>query len=104
MGRRERGAFSAPERRPIRSGQHPRRPNLDMAGARGRVPANRLVDDMVLPPHDKVVSRALRRVGSTLCARYRLARLIGLGGMGAVYAGTHRNGHPVAIKVLHETV
>ncbi|WP_394820506.1 protein kinase domain-containing protein [Pendulispora albinea] len=45
---------------------------------------------------------ALRRIGTTLCGRYRIRRLIGIGGMSAVYAGTHRNGHPVAIKILHE--
>jgi serine/threonine-protein kinase len=33
-----------------------------------------------------------------------LDRLIGVGGMAAVYAGVHRNGHAVAIKILHETL
>ncbi|WP_394840122.1 protein kinase [Pendulispora rubella] len=37
-----------------------------------------------------------------LCGRYRITRLLGIGGMAAVYAGIHRNGHAVAIKVLHE--
>ena len=41
------------------------------------------------------------REGSVLCGRYTLGRLIGSGGMGAVYEGTHRNGNPVAVKVLH---
>src|SRR5258708_38461543 len=51
---------------------------------------------------DPLARRALMRVGKALCGRYRIARLIGIGGMAAVYAGTHRNGHVVAIKVLHE--
>jgi serine/threonine-protein kinase len=46
-------------------------------------------------------SRARRRVGSSLADKYRLERLLGVGGMGAVYAATHRNGHRVAIKLLH---
>jgi serine/threonine protein kinase/tetratricopeptide (TPR) repeat protein len=52
---------------------------------------------------DRLVDDALRRVGAPpLCGRYRILRLLGIGGMGAVYAGRHRNGHPVAIKILHE--
>ncbi len=42
------------------------------------------------------------RLGASLCGRYRVETLIGLGGMSAVYAGRHRNGHAVAIKILHE--
>jgi serine/threonine-protein kinase len=44
---------------------------------------------------------ARKRVGTTLCGKYRLDALIGVGGMAAVYRGTHRNGHRVAVKVLH---
>jgi serine/threonine-protein kinase len=44
---------------------------------------------------------AARRVGRTLCDKYRLDALIGVGGMAAVYQGAHRNGHRVAVKVLH---
>src|SRR5689334_22273014 len=41
------------------------------------------------------------RVGNTLRDKWRLDRLIDVGGMAAVYAATHRNGNRVAIKVLH---
>ena len=44
----------------------------------------------------------MRRVGATLCGKYRLQRVLGVGGMAAVYAAVHRNGHTVAIKILHE--
>ena len=47
-------------------------------------------------------SRAHALVGKVLCGRYRIERLLGAGGMGAVYAGCHRNGHAVAIKLLHD--
>jgi serine/threonine-protein kinase len=36
-----------------------------------------------------------------LSGKYRLVRVLGIGGMAAVYAATHRNGHQVAIKILH---
>jgi serine/threonine-protein kinase len=39
-------------------------------------------------------------VGRVLCAKWRIERLIGRGGMGAVYEATHRNGLRVAVKVL----
>src|SRR5687768_15755292 len=45
--------------------------------------------------------RALERVGAILNDKWTLERLLGVGGMGAVYAGRHRNGARAAIKVLH---
>ncbi|MBI4956489.1 MAG: serine/threonine protein kinase [Myxococcales bacterium] len=44
---------------------------------------------------------ALARVGE-LAKKWTLDRLIDVGGMAAVYAATHRNGHRVAIKVMHK--
>jgi serine/threonine-protein kinase len=44
---------------------------------------------------------ARERVGMVFNDKYTLLRLIGCGGMAAVYEATHRNGHRVAIKVLH---
>ena len=41
------------------------------------------------------------RVGSTLNGKWHVDRLLDVGGMGAVYAATHRNGRRTAIKVLH---
>jgi serine/threonine-protein kinase len=46
-------------------------------------------------------SSAHSRVGQVLCGKWRLDRLIDVGGMGAVYAATHRNGKQVAVKMLH---
>lgn len=48
-----------------------------------------------------VIERAERRVGETLRAKWRLDRVIGVGGMAAVYEATHRNRNRVAIKLLH---
>jgi hypothetical protein len=47
------------------------------------------------------LSRAEKRVGTTLKGKYRLDRVIGVGGMAAVYAATHRNGKEFAVKLLH---
>jgi len=44
---------------------------------------------------------AYQRVGTVLNQKYTLHRLIGCGGMAAVYEASHRNGHRVAIKILH---
>jgi serine/threonine-protein kinase len=41
------------------------------------------------------------RVGRVLHDKYRLVRLIGSGGTACVYEAVHRNGHRVAIKMLH---
>jgi eukaryotic-like serine/threonine-protein kinase len=44
---------------------------------------------------------ARARAGSVIKGKYRLERLIGSGGMASVYEAVHRNGHRVAIKMLH---
>jgi eukaryotic-like serine/threonine-protein kinase len=46
-------------------------------------------------------SRAEQRVGTLLRDKWRLNALLGLGGMAAVYAATHRNGMRGAVKILH---
>src|SRR5271155_4280902 len=50
---------------------------------------------------DPLVVRAQARVGSTLRDKWRLDVLLGVGGMAAVYAATHRNGSRAAVKMLH---
>jgi len=50
---------------------------------------------------DKVLERLQARIGTTVNNKYKLDALLGLGGMAAVYAATHRNGGKVALKVLH---
>ncbi|MEZ4371320.1 MAG: protein kinase [Polyangiaceae bacterium] len=44
---------------------------------------------------------ATERVGTTLNEKWRLDELLGVGGMAAVYAATHRNRGRAAIKILH---
>jgi serine/threonine-protein kinase len=46
-------------------------------------------------------ARARARLGLTLNGKYRLDRLLGVGGMASVYAATHRNTKRFAVKVLH---
>jgi serine/threonine-protein kinase len=44
------------------------------------------------------------RIGMVLKSKWRLDSLIGIGGMAAVYAATHRNTKRVAVKMLHPDV
>ncbi len=48
-----------------------------------------------------VLRRAERRIGTTLCRKWHLDSVLGVGTFGTVYAATHRNRSRVAIKVLH---
>jgi len=41
------------------------------------------------------------RVGTVVVGKYHLDRVIGIGGMAAVYAATHRNQAEFAVKMLH---
>ena len=50
---------------------------------------------------DDSLVKAQARVGSVLKDKWRLDTLIGVGGMAAVYAATHRNKNRVAVKMLH---
>jgi len=47
------------------------------------------------------VRSAKARVGTVLKKKWHLDQLLGVGGMAAVYAATHRNKKRVAIKMLH---
>src|ERR1700677_2657894 len=50
---------------------------------------------------DEDCLRAEQRLGQVLRGKYRIDRVIGVGGMAAVYAATHRNQKTFAVKVLH---
>jgi hypothetical protein len=50
---------------------------------------------------DPHASRARVRIGTVLQDKWKLDALLGIGGMAAVYAATHRNGKRVAVKMLH---
>ncbi len=45
--------------------------------------------------------RIEERVGSTLNDKWTLEKLLGQGGMAAVYLARHRNGARAAVKILH---
>ncbi len=49
-------------------------------------------------------TEAAQRVGTTLCNKWTLERLIGTGGMAAVYVANHKIGRREAIKILHSDV
>jgi serine/threonine protein kinase len=51
---------------------------------------------------NELLARARACVGTFLRGKYRLDRLLGVGGMACVYAATHlRNADRVAVKILH---
>src|SRR5205814_5184987 len=45
-----------------------------------------------------------QRVGTTLRGKWKLERLLGVGGMAAVYVGLHKIGRRGAIKILHREI
>jgi eukaryotic-like serine/threonine-protein kinase len=53
---------------------------------------------------DDLASRARRRLGTVVDGKWRLETLLGVGGMAAVYAASHRNGKRAALKILHPEV
>jgi eukaryotic-like serine/threonine-protein kinase len=50
---------------------------------------------------DDDIARYSRLLGQTLCGKWRVDALLGVGGAACVYSATHRNGKRVAIKALH---
>lgn len=55
----------------------------------------------VLEANEAGETEQIRRVGQTLREKWHLDALLGVGGMAAVYAATHRNGARCAVKILH---
>lgn len=47
------------------------------------------------------MERAEVRLGRTIREKYRLERVLGVGGMATVYLAQHRNGSRAAVKILH---
>ena len=42
------------------------------------------------------------RIGQTLCGKYFIDEVLGVGGTAVVFRATHRNGNRVAVKLLHD--
>ena len=59
-------------------------------------PDSTLVDEVEPTLDDTIYAR----VGSVIRGKWRIDSVLGIGGMAAVYAATHRNGHKCAIKML----
>jgi serine/threonine-protein kinase len=55
-----------------------------------------------VPVSEEIVQQVQSRVGSTIDGKWQLTRVLGIGGMAAVYAAVHRNQNRVAIKMLHD--
>src|SRR5579871_124544 len=58
--------------------------------------------NFVAAADDPIAARAQARLGMVLQDKWRLDALLGVGGMAAVYAATHRNGKRVAVKMMHK--
>lgn len=56
------------------------------------------------PPPSTMTALAQARIGTRIRGKWHVDRLLGVGGMGSVYAATHRNGSRVALKILHGTL
>src|SRR5262245_58532705 len=56
---------------------------------------------MAMELGEDLVRRVQGRLGTTVGGKWRLERVLGIGGMAAVYAALHRNQNKVAIKMLH---
>jgi serine/threonine protein kinase len=50
---------------------------------------------------NRLAERANGRLGQTLKGKYRIDRVLGVGGMAVVYVATHRNQKQFAVKMLH---
>jgi serine/threonine-protein kinase len=50
---------------------------------------------------DDITTKAREQVGRVVRDKWRLDRLLGVGGMASVYSATHRNGSRAAVKMLH---
>jgi len=74
----------------------PARASLSCAGG--------LSADRLLALDSGIDRQAEKRVGTVLNGKWTLERLIGVGGMAAVYAARHRNGARAAVKVLHSSL
>ncbi len=49
----------------------------------------------------EILTRAEARLGTVLLGKYRIERVLGIGGMAVVYKATHRNQAQLAVKMLH---
>jgi serine/threonine-protein kinase len=72
-----------------------------MKWAKARIGAAAVCEARAVGMEDELLVRARERVGRVISEKYRVDGVLGVGSVAAVFAATHRNGHRVAIKMLH---
>ena len=60
------------------------------------------MDLLRLVTMDVAYASARDRIGQTLCGKYHIDEVLGVGGTAVVFRATHRNGNKVAVKLLHD--
>src|ERR1700679_418408 len=77
-------------------------PTQATPGAHGDKPSTKLTAGAPLRAPCRFHYAGARVIGGTIDGKYRIVRLVGRGGMGAVYEGEDlRSGQRVAVKVMH---
>src|SRR4051812_34653025 len=78
------------------------------AAASRRAATARKTTGTIASASDAVVSTESdiveRRIGTTVRGKWKLERVLGVGGMAAVYVGVHKIGRRDAIKILHPEI
>src|SRR5579862_4172879 len=94
----------APAPRPRDSRLPPLLTALGGKPSSSEVSADPMLPSAFVADSESLAAAASARLGTVLKGKWRLERILGIGGMASVYAATHRNGKLVAVKMLHAEI